>query len=55
VIAPSLHPGPVRADFEPRSRWAFGLTPRTVVLLLAGFVGLLPGFWDARLAYSMLA
>ena len=55
MIAPSLHPGPVRADFEPRSRWAFGLTPRTVVLLLAGFVGLLPGFWDARLAYSMLA
>jgi len=55
VIAPSLHPGPVRAAFEPRSRWAFGLTPRTVVLLLAGFIGLIPGFWDARLAYSMLA
>ena len=55
MIAPSLHPGPVRAAFEPRSRWAFGLTPRTVVLLLAGFIGLIPGFWDARLAYSMLA
>jgi uncharacterized protein (DUF58 family) len=55
MIAPSLHPGPIRAAFEPRSRWAFGLTPRTVVLLLAGFIGLIPGFWDARLAYSMLA
>ena len=55
MIAPSLHPAPVRAAFEPRSRWAFGLTPRTVALLLVGFLGLIPGFWDARLAYSMLA
>ena len=55
MIAPSLHPGPIRAAFEPRSRWAFGLTPRSVALLLAGFLGLIPGFWDARLAYSMLA
>ena len=55
MIAPSLHPGPVRAAFEPRSRWAFGLTPRSVLLLTVGFLGLIPGFWEPRLAYSMLA
>jgi uncharacterized protein (DUF58 family) len=55
MISPSLHPGPIRAAFEPRGRWAFGLTPRSVALLAAGFLGLVPGFWDARLAYSMLA
>jgi uncharacterized protein (DUF58 family) len=55
VIAPSLHPGPIRAAFEPRSRWAIGLTPRSISLLIVGFLGLVPGFWDPRLAYSMLA
>jgi uncharacterized protein (DUF58 family) len=55
MISPSLHPAPIRAAFEPRSRWAFGLTPRSVVLLCAGFLGLIPGFWDPHLAYSMLA
>ncbi len=55
MIAPSLHPGPVRAAFEPRSRWAFGLTPRIVLLITVGFMGLIPGFWEPRLAYSMLA
>jgi uncharacterized protein (DUF58 family) len=55
MIAPSLHPAPIRAAFEPRSRWAFGLTPRTIALLCAGFLGLIPGFWDPSLAYSMLA
>jgi len=55
MISPSLHPGPLRASFEPRGRWAFGLTPRSIALLAAGFLGLVPGFWDARLAYSMLA
>lgn len=38
-----------------RRRWGFGLTPRAVVLLLAGFVWLIPGFWYAELAYAMLA
>jgi uncharacterized protein (DUF58 family) len=33
---------------------AFGLTPRAIGLLLAGFVWLIPGFWDGRLAYAML-
>ncbi len=55
MISPSLHPGPIRAAFEPRGRWAFGLTPRSVALLLIGFLGLIPGFWESRLAYSMLA
>ena len=55
MIAPSLHPAPIRAAFEPRGRWAFGLTPRTITLLLVGFAGLIPGFWEPRLAYSMLA
>lgn len=55
MISPSLHPSPVRAAFEPRSRWAFGLTPRCVALLTFGFLGLIPGFWDSRMAYSMLA
>jgi uncharacterized protein (DUF58 family) len=55
MISPSLHPDPVTAQFQPRSRWAFGLTPRAIVLLLIGFLGLAPGFWDGRLAFSMLA
>jgi uncharacterized protein (DUF58 family) len=55
MISPSLHPAPVRAAFEPRRRWPFGFTPRSITLLLIGFVGLVPGFWDYRLAYSMLA
>jgi uncharacterized protein (DUF58 family) len=55
MISPSLHPAPVRAVCQPRSRWAFGLTPRAISLLLAGFIGLIPGFWDPHLAYSMLA
>ena len=55
MIAPSLQPGPVRAAFEPRSKFAFGLTARTIGLLLVGVLGLIPGFWDARMAYSMPA
>jgi uncharacterized protein (DUF58 family) len=55
MISPSLHPAPISAVCQPRSRWAFGLTPRAIVLLLAGFLGLIPGFWDPHLAYSMVA
>ncbi len=40
---------------ERRRRWGFGLTPRSIGLLLAGFVWLVPGFWDGRLAYAMPA
>ena len=55
MIAPSLHPETVRAACERRGRWSFGLTQRTIALLMAGFVWLIPGFWDGRLAYAMLA
>jgi uncharacterized protein (DUF58 family) len=55
MIAPSLHPAPVNAVCERRRRWSFGLTPRSIGLLLAGFVWLIPGIWDGRLAYAMLA
>jgi uncharacterized protein (DUF58 family) len=55
MISPSLHPAPVSAVCERRRRWSFGLTPRTIGLLLMGFAWLIPGFWDGRLAYTMLA
>jgi uncharacterized protein (DUF58 family) len=55
MISPSLHPDPVSAVCERRRRWGFGLTPRTIALLLAGFVWLVPGFWDWRLAFAMPA
>jgi uncharacterized protein (DUF58 family) len=55
MISSSLHPGPVRAACERRSRWGFGLTARSIGLLLAGFLWLIPGFWDGRLSYAMLA
>ena len=55
MISPSLHPGPVRAACERRRRWGFGLTPRAIGLLVAGFLWLIPGFWDGRLAFAMLA
>jgi uncharacterized protein (DUF58 family) len=50
----SLHPGPVQAACEPRRRWSFGLTARSISLLTAGFFLLAPGFWESRLSYSML-
>jgi uncharacterized protein (DUF58 family) len=55
MISPTLHPDPVSAVCERRRRWGFGLTPRSIGLLLVGFVWLIPGFWDGRLAYAMLA
>jgi uncharacterized protein (DUF58 family) len=55
MISPSLHPAPVSAVCERRRRWSFGLTPRSIGLLLFGFAWLVPGFWDGRLAYAMLA
>ena len=55
MISNALHPGPARAACQWRRRWGFGLTGRTVGLLAAGFALLIPGFWDGRLAYTMLA
>jgi uncharacterized protein (DUF58 family) len=44
----------VRAACRPRGRFAFGLTPRAIWLLVAGLLFALPGFFDARLGYAML-
>ncbi len=55
MISPSLHPDPVRAACERRRSWGFGLTPRAIGLLCVGFLWLIPGFWEARLAYAMPA
>jgi uncharacterized protein (DUF58 family) len=55
MISPSLHPDPIGAACERRRRWAFGLTPRAIALMLLGFVWLVPGFWDSRLAWAMPA
>jgi uncharacterized protein (DUF58 family) len=54
MIQPSLQPEPIRATCGPRGRWAFGLAPRTIGLLVLGFLWLIPGFWDDRLSYAML-
>ena len=54
MISASLHPEPVRAACKPRGRFAFGLTPRTIWLLVAGLALALPGFFSARLGYGML-
>ena len=54
MIAPQFHPGEVCAQCEPRRKMSFGLTPRTIALLLAGFVFLIFGLWDVRLSYAML-
>ena len=55
MISPSFHPASIRAACEPRSRWGFGLTARSIALLIAGFAFLIPGFWDQRISYGMLA
>jgi len=55
MISPSLYPAPVSAACERRRRWSFGLTTRSIGLLLVGFAWLVPGFWDGRLAYAMPA
>jgi uncharacterized protein (DUF58 family) len=55
MIAPQFHPDEIRADCEPRGRFSFGLTVRTIALLVAGFVFLIFGLWDPRLSYAMLA
>jgi uncharacterized protein (DUF58 family) len=55
MISSSLHPGPAQSACQWRGRWSFGLTGRSVGLLVAGFALLVPGFWNGRLAYTMLA
>jgi uncharacterized protein (DUF58 family) len=55
MISPSLHPDPIRAACERRSRWAFALTARSIAFLIAGFLWLIPGFWHWRFALAMPA
>lgn len=56
MISPSLHPGSVQSACEPRRRFLpAGLTVRTILLLLAGFILLIPGFWNPVFSYAMLA
>jgi uncharacterized protein (DUF58 family) len=54
MISPSLHPEAVRAACERRRELAFGLTPRAIALLTAGFLLLVPGFYIPRLSSAML-
>ena len=53
MISASLHPEPIRAACQPRGRFAFGLTPRAIWLLVAGLALALPGFFSSRLGYGM--
>jgi hypothetical protein len=55
MIAASLQPAPVHAACESTRKWAFGLTSRTIGLLILGFLWLIPGFWESELSYAMLA
>lgn len=56
MISTSLHPETIRAACVRRRRWfAFALTPRTIWLLVIGLLLALPGFFQTRLAYGMLA
>jgi uncharacterized protein (DUF58 family) len=55
MISGSLHPDPIHAVCERRRRWGFGLTPRAIGLLAAGFLWLIAAFRFGRLVYVMLA
>lgn len=56
MLSSSLHPEAVRAACIPRRRFVpVGLTVRTILLLLAGFLFLIPGFWNSTISYAMLA
>jgi uncharacterized protein (DUF58 family) len=54
LLQPTLHPAPITAQCQPRSRFAFGLTARALFLLGAGFLWLIPGYYIPRAAYLML-
>jgi uncharacterized protein (DUF58 family) len=54
MLRPTLHPAPITAPCQPRRRFAFGLTPRALILLAAGFLWLIPGYYIPRLAWAML-
>jgi uncharacterized protein (DUF58 family) len=50
----TLQPAPITARCQPRGPFAFGLTPRALWLLAAGFLILIPGYFISRIAYTML-
>ncbi|HEX4321252.1 MAG TPA: DUF58 domain-containing protein [Acidobacteriaceae bacterium] len=54
MLPSTLHPEPITAQCQPRGRLAFGLTPRALYLLAAGFLWLIPGYYIPSLAYVML-
>jgi uncharacterized protein (DUF58 family) len=54
VLQPSLHPASITSLCQPRGHLAFGLTPRALVLLSAGFLWLIPGYYLPSLAYILL-
>ncbi len=54
MLQPSLHPETIKASCQPRGRLAFGLTLRALILIGAGFLWLIPGYYIPRLAYIML-
>lgn len=54
MISHTLRPEPVRAICERQRRWGFGLTRRSIALLIAGFLWIIPGFWVERFSYTML-
>ena len=55
----TLIPEPATATAQPTGRtgsWAgYGLTPLTMLLLLAGFLAAVPAFWHPRLIWAMFA
>lgn len=55
MLQPSLHPDPITAPCQPRGRLAFGLTPRAIWLLAAGFLLLIPTWFAPSLWWFMPA
>lgn len=55
MVAPSLHPDAISARAVRRRKFPFGLTPRAIWLLLAGFLWLYPGYFYPQISYGFLA
>ena len=55
MIAARLSPATVAASGRHSGRWAFGPTPRTVLLLAVGLALAIPGWVDSRALVLMAA
>ncbi len=55
MTLPSLQPEAVGATAARRRKFAYGLTPRAIWLLLAGFLWLYPGYFYPQVSYGFLA